>query len=299
MSLPIPHFDLPWQAATDNRITVTYPSGGTPYNADIDDPDAFDSMFSLLVEIASQWSTAGCTAVWPTVTEDGKVAFVSQGSNFDLDLSTAASEVQAWMGFTTGTFSNVASATSGTPYLRGFWPGCPLWMPPALSRTANLLQAGTRGPAGHSWVTTVPAGGSPEGFASATFGVEFAATEADLQAADQTTTPWWRLLSFVAGHRDAALTTSPSWYGSADLAPAFDEVDAIRERGAAEHPFVFFSDWVDPDAHATFSDYATAQDATASTWYLHPDVREVVFSRRQERDVTYWATEWTAFGAVS
>ena len=302
MSLPVPHFELPWKAAGASRLTFTYPTGGADYNVDLDPGDAFPDLFALLVEVASQLSVLGVTAIWPTVTAAGRVSFVSQSSNFDLDLSTGGAEVQEWLGFTTGTFANVAAATGDGPYLRAFYPGAPLNRPPTLSRSRNLLQARTRGPTGHTFLNTLPMPEAPEGFVSAAFGVDFAVAAADYTAADMVDTPWHRLVSFLTGDRRAfEAPFSGGWYSKADLAAGatWEDPDALRERGASEHRFAYFDAFVDAGDHGTFSAYATAVEATRGYWFLHPDTSRIVLERRFQNLPTLWTCEFFAFGEVS
>lgn len=304
MGLPVPHFELPWEASTTNRLTFTYPTGGIDYNVDIDAPDSFPDTFTLLVDIASQLSVLGVTEIWPVVTETGFVSFLTTDANFDLELAAQASEIQAWLGFTTGTFSNVSSATSDNRYLRAFWPGRGLAVPPTLSRSKNLLQAQARAPTGHSYLNIVPMQGIPEGFVSATFGVDFLATDADFTAADQVDTPWYRLLSFLSGAREAFNDPyDGGWYSLDDLetCAAWDAPDALRERGACEHKFAFFSAFVDyADYQAlTYSDYATAVESTRTYWYLHPDTSRMTIAKKYDGIRTVWETEFFAFGEAS
>jgi len=304
VALPVPHFELPWEASEDSRLTFTYPSGGTDYNVDIDTGDGFDCLFSVLVEIASQLSTLGVTAIWPVVTEAGLVQFFSTASSFDLDLSTSGAEVQAWLGFTTGTFGNVSSATADGPCPRTFWPGTHLRAPPTMARSRNLLQARAGAPNGHAWLNIVPVPGGADGFLSSRFGVNFLVAASDYSETDQADTQWYRLVSFLSGRR--AALSSPydgGWYSQSDLEAlaTWDELDALRERGASEHRFAFFSDWADPDDYTStfYSDYAAAQEALRSYWHLHPDVRRIAFSRTFEPVASRWSVEFDAFQEVS
>lgn len=304
MSAPIPHFELPWKASTTNRLTFTYPTGGVDYNVDIDAPDAFDDMISVMGEIASQLSGLGVTEIWPVLTETGFVKFRTTDANFDLDLSTAGSEVQAWMGFTTGTFSNVASATSDNRYLRAFWPGRALSMTPTLSRSKNLLQAQARAPTGHSYINIVPMSGLPEGFVASRFGVDFLAEAADFAAVDQVDTPWYRLLSFLSGAREAFNNAfDGGWYSLDDLATSatWTDPDALRERGACEHKFAYFTAFVDSADYlaGAYSVYLTAVEATRSYWWLHPDTSRMTIAKKYDGIRTVWETEFFAFGEAS
>jgi len=303
-----PLFQLPWKLTAGQTIELTYPTGGTTYDLVLTAGDEFDSAYDFLIWLYDEIvSELGDGYVWPVLDSSGLVSLVSQAGYFDFAWNDpVGGGMGALMGFSTMTASNVLTYTAGAVPHRTFNPGIRLLEAPVFSRSLVSLLALAPLLSGHRHTTQVVNPDSPEGFRKSRFLASVIVPDGDFAAQDYTTGQFYRLLSFLSGERDPNQifdlqdTTFAGYGGAADIAACteFDGLDDLPPGGAAENPFAYFTDWLDPDGDEVDGDYENYRDGISdrrSIWYLHPDTTMIEITPQYERMRTYWTVAFDAF----